>query len=78
MQFAEPVVNYSKSILMMSNDYIATMIEIAAMFEKASKKAVVIAEREERKRVAAKRIVQWKQEKSQKQVDKLLRQIQAQ
>ena len=69
-QEGEPLIDYSKSILMTSEDY------IAAMATKAARKEVVAKEQEERKNQAELRKAQCEEEKARKEAEKLLRRIQ--
>ena len=66
----EPLIDYSKSIIMTSDDYIAVVTA------KAVRKEVVAREREERKIQAEQRKAQREEEKAHKEVDKVVRRIQ--
>ena len=70
-QEGEPLIDYSKSILMTSEDYITTMAA------KAARKETVAKEREERKKQAELWKAQREEEKARKEAEKLLRHIQA-
>ena len=67
----EPLVDYSKSIIMTSQDY------IDAMEAKAARKLAVAKEREERKIQAEARKLQREEEKTRKEAEKVMRSIQA-
>ena len=66
----EPLINYSKLIIMTSDDY------IAAVMAKATRKEVVARERKERKIQAEQKKAQREEEKACKEADKVLRRIQ--
>ena len=70
-QVEQPLIDYLKSILMTSNEY------IAAMTAKATRKKAVAREREERKIQVEQKKAQREQEKARKEANKLMRQIQA-
>ena len=70
-QVEQLLIDYSKSILMTSEEY------ITAMTAKASRKEVVAREREEWKLQAEQKKAAREQEKARKEADKLMRQIQA-
>ena len=70
-QEGEPLIDYSKSILMTSEDY------IVAMAAKATRKQTVAKEREERKKQAELQKAQREEEKARKEAEKLLHCIQA-
>ena len=70
-QTSEPLIDYSKSILMTSDEY------IAAMTTKAAWKEAVAKEREERKIQAEQRKAQRLEEKAKREADKVLRRLQA-
>ena len=70
-QEGEPLIDYSKSILMTSEDY------IAAMVAKAARKEAVAKEREELMKQAELRKAQCEEEKACKEAKKLMRRIQA-
>jgi len=69
-QRIEPLVDYSKSIIMTLEDY------ISAMTAKAERKESVAREREEKKTQAEQRRIQREEEKACKEADKLLKRIQ--
>ena len=64
-QTSEPLIDYSKSILMTSDEY------IAAITAKAARKEVVAKEREERKIQAEQRKAQRLEEKAKREADKV-------
>ena len=66
----EPLIDYSKSIIMTSDDY------IAAVMAKAARKEVVVREWEERKIQAEQKKAQREEEKAHKEADKVLHRIQ--
>ena len=66
----KPLINYSKSIIMTSDDY------IAAVTAKATKKEAVAREREERRIQAEQKKAQREEQKACKEADKVLRRIQ--
>ena len=70
-QTAEPLIDYSESILMTSDEY------IAAMIAKAARKEAVAKEREEQKIQAEQRKAQRLEEKAKREADKVLRRLQA-
>lgn len=67
----EPLIDYSRSIIMTSDDY------IAAVTAKAARKEVVAREREERRVQAEQRKAQREEEKARKEAEKLMRRIQS-
>lgn len=67
----EPLIDYSKSIIMTSEEYISTMEA------KASRKEAVAKEREEQKKLAKHRKLQREQERAQKEADRILRRVHA-
>jgi len=67
----EPLIDYSKSIIMTSDDY------IAAVTTKATKKEVVAREREERRVQVKQRKAQCEEDKARKEAEKLMQRIQA-
>ena len=69
-QVEQTLIDYSKSILMTSDEYIATMTA------KATRKEAVAREQEERKIQAEQKKAQREQEKAPKEADKLMLQIQ--
>ena len=67
----EPLIDYSKSIIMTSEEYISTMAA------KAARKEAVANEREERKKLAEQKKLQREQERAQKEAARVLRRVHA-